>query len=748
MPRRLASSGPAGQLLPALYASASPRRIVAREHSSLLEDEVRLEYETAFKTGRDDPEAPNVLVATPTLEMGIDIGDLSTVMLASLPRTVASYLQRVGRAGRLTGNALNLAFVTGRGENLPRLGEPLSVINGQVRPPATYLNAEEILQRQYVAHLVDTLARDSKGPRPQRAAAALGKADDGSFLDCLVVEAEADATTHLDRFLDTFHGQSESTVQALRHWASPADGAGTSGLARHLFEASHRWTKTQDELGHRQATVQAALPGLDAAAQLPAATEDDKRAANSARAALKLTRAQIAGRRSQPWIQSLEEAGILPNYTLVDDDVSLDVALTWIDHDTGEFHSEPVSYRRSRANALREFAPGAVFYARGLEVQIDSIDLGVDGTAIRSWGFCPACGYARDREPGGAPVQASPCPRCGSSGILDSAQHFDTVELSRVTAEMRRDEATITDRRDERQRERFTIVVAADVNPASVIRQWYVDGYDFGVKYLRSIDIRWVNLGRGAGYGPQREIAGETRMANLFRVCEGCGKLDRATQRNRPEEHRPWCRYRSSAQEHTRSLALTRSLTTQGIVLRLPPSVTIGDSFAVPSLATSVLLGLHEQLGGSPDHIAIASIADPTLESDGGGRTDPALLLHDVVPGGTGYLAELADPERLWDLLHRAWVIVRDCPCRDEARLACHRCLLPYTGAHLPAELVSRQAAERHLRAILTSGAVSGSREVPDAWTGCSLTFPRRLRAPNRIWSNTSGWSSADGCVP
>ena len=74
-----------------------------------------------------------MLVATPTLEMGIDIGDLSAVLLASLPKTVASYLQRVGRAGRLTGSALNLAFVTGRGEQLPRLGNPLSVINGQVR---------------------------------------------------------------------------------------------------------------------------------------------------------------------------------------------------------------------------------------------------------------------------------------------------------------------------------------------------------------------------------------------------------------------------------------------------------------------------------------------------------------------------------------------------------------------------------------------------------------------------------------
>ena len=79
-----------------LYDSTEIRRVVAREHTSLLRRRSRLEYETGFKQSRTDPQAPNVLVATPTLEMGIDIGDLSTVMLASLPRSVASYLQRVG----------------------------------------------------------------------------------------------------------------------------------------------------------------------------------------------------------------------------------------------------------------------------------------------------------------------------------------------------------------------------------------------------------------------------------------------------------------------------------------------------------------------------------------------------------------------------------------------------------------------------------------------------------------------------
>ncbi|MGO2096760.1 MAG: helicase-related protein, partial [Candidatus Microbacterium stercoravium] len=118
-----------------LYDGGQMRRVVAREHTGLLEAETRLDYENAFKSSAENPSAPNVLVATPTLEMGIDIGDLSTVMLAGLPRSVASYLQRVGRAGRLTGNSLSIATVTGRGDQLPRMGDPLSVINGAVRPP-------------------------------------------------------------------------------------------------------------------------------------------------------------------------------------------------------------------------------------------------------------------------------------------------------------------------------------------------------------------------------------------------------------------------------------------------------------------------------------------------------------------------------------------------------------------------------------------------------------------------------------
>ena len=427
-----------------------------------------------------------------------------------------------------------------------------------------------------------------------------------------------------------------------------------------------------------------------------------------------MTGKELQRLQGEYWISVLEEFGILPNYTLLGDMVVLDVAVTWIDPETQEFRSEPASFLRSSANALREFAPGATFYARGLEILVDAVDLGPDDSAIRSMAFCPSCGFAIDLSTLG-PGAAAPalCPRCGGVGLSGTEHRLDVVELSRVSAQLRRDEAAISDRNDERKRERYAIAAAADVDPAYVARQWYVNGYDFGTKYLRRMVIRWVNLGRFGVHGASRQIAGGEGPAPLFRVCEGCGMLDRNSGANRPEEHRAWCRYRKASDEHVRNIALTRTLTTQGAVIRLPRSVTLGDQFAIPSLAAALLLGLQEQIGGSPDHIDIAAISEPVAGQSG--ATSEALLLHDVVPGGTGYLAELADPARMWDLLYRAWVRVRDCPCQQDQRLACHRCLIPFAaGGNISS--VSRSAAERHLRAILTSG-------TPDAEPAAAMSW-------------------------
>jgi ATP-dependent helicase Lhr and Lhr-like helicase len=74
-------------------------------HSSLNADE-RKKAEQAFTEGSDF-----VIVATSTLELGIDVGDLDRVIQIDAPSTVSSFLQRMGRTGRRSGGVRNCLFL-------------------------------------------------------------------------------------------------------------------------------------------------------------------------------------------------------------------------------------------------------------------------------------------------------------------------------------------------------------------------------------------------------------------------------------------------------------------------------------------------------------------------------------------------------------------------------------------------------------------------------------------------------------
>jgi len=70
---------------------------VAAHHGSLAK-EYRLEAEQRLKRGE-----LQVLVATASLELGIDIGDVDLVLQVGSPRNIAAFLQRVGRSGHQVG---------------------------------------------------------------------------------------------------------------------------------------------------------------------------------------------------------------------------------------------------------------------------------------------------------------------------------------------------------------------------------------------------------------------------------------------------------------------------------------------------------------------------------------------------------------------------------------------------------------------------------------------------------------------
>lgn len=82
----------------------------AEEHSAQLSQKENRRLQDLFIQGKR-----NVLSATTTLEVGIDIGGLSGVLMANVPPNKANYIQRSGRAGRRTdGSSIILTYTKTR----------------------------------------------------------------------------------------------------------------------------------------------------------------------------------------------------------------------------------------------------------------------------------------------------------------------------------------------------------------------------------------------------------------------------------------------------------------------------------------------------------------------------------------------------------------------------------------------------------------------------------------------------------
>ena len=146
----------AGGWLAERFSTGDLRRVIAAEHTGLLERDEREALEIRFKAKNPQKWDENLLSATPTLEMGVDIGDLSAVMLCSVPPNQASFLQRIGRAGRRDGNALATTLADGSSpHDLYFFEETEEMLAGEVAPPGIFLQAADLLRQQLMAFCLD-----------------------------------------------------------------------------------------------------------------------------------------------------------------------------------------------------------------------------------------------------------------------------------------------------------------------------------------------------------------------------------------------------------------------------------------------------------------------------------------------------------------------------------------------------------------------------------------------------------------
>ena len=646
-----------------MYQSGRIRRIVSEEHTGLLDRDEREELEARFKAG-GSPSDPNILACTPTLELGIDIGDLSTVALASLPRSTASYLQRIGRAGRSTGNAFILAAVPSSPRDLYYFAQPAHLLAGEVLPPGAYLNATELLHRQFFAFTLDRAAAGWLGVLPMMPAklgAALGGGmEDGAWLRA-VVDAAATRAEPLSReFLALFGDKLvPETQQSVQVFAA-------TGLRDEAARVALNWQTDTDEIRKRLNELAATVAELDKHGHLDETQKEDRKRCMGESRALG---DQLRERGRQETLTGLSGVGLLPNYNLLDDSTTLDVHLWWTANEdqSPEPQALDLTYERSSSTALTELAPGAFFYASGKRVEVDAIDVGPPSQPLWSrTRLCPSCGWGTTNAD--APLIA--CPRCHSPAVTDSGSVHKVLPLQKVSAVHRLDDVLVDEDADDRTRTFFTKVTGVDIDAANIVDAWKLKGKVFGAEYARSAVIRSLNVGLGDTPGSETTIAGETVSAAGFTTCSHCGVVAKRATEKDGTRHRGYCATRRGTAEKWERLLLSHELRTQAVRLLLPVSLLHFET-TMTSFKGALLLGLRRDFGGDPQHLAIVA----SSMSDGTGSVRRFLVLHDTVPGGTGYLDRFGQPERLREILTLARDVLVSCPCRLEGRAACHRCL-------------------------------------------------------------------------
>ncbi|MEV7196850.1 DEAD/DEAH box helicase [Streptomyces sp. NPDC093510] len=699
-----------------LYTVDRPGDVLTAEHTGALSRERREQVEAAFKN-RPSAFDPNVLTCTPTLELGIDIGDLSAVLLASMPPGPANYAQRIGRAGRSTGNSMAVTFVPRGPRNHYYLHTPEQMLAGRIIPPDCYLDASEILRRQYLAFLFDRAADRSlwegtsipERPMPPRIGELFGQglAADGWFRRFLDVAT----TRHADlsqAFISLFPTMSGQARQGVEHFAQ-------QGLEEAVGAAANAWNRRVAALRARMRQIGRAF---DALASLSGDPERDqqRRQLFAEQRTVRKRRDDLVAENS---INALVRLGLLPNYTLHDDATVLDATLWWRDSD-GEFDETSTDYGRGSRMALTELAPGNFFHSDGYKFIVNGLDLGTArGTGENTyahWRFCPECGFVATEETG---LDLTACPRCTTPRIADPGALHQVLVPERVVARERREDARLTDERDERERRPFDTITLVDIDKKQDqgLRAWRrvsksgEKAPPFGVEFARVATIRTINLGPSAAPGSAHLFYGDERPVPGFDTCPECGAVrgvhpqawDPSAQRV-GTRHSFWCSHRDDGVGHepTEKLLLAHELTTQALRILLPVS-TLELPERYISFKAALLLGITKHFGGAPDHIRVTPDSMP---GDSPELRRRFLVLHDSMPGGTGYLEHLADSTVLHRVLSLAQAALRDCPChKEDQRTPCHRCLLPFVSSSEHPH-VSLRIAKELLDEILKDWAV------------------------------------------
>jgi SOS-response transcriptional repressor LexA len=599
--------------------------VTPEEHTAQVPAERRDEIEKSFKRAGG---AVNTLVATPTLELGVDIGALDLVLCRNVPPTAANYWQRVGRAGRRRRMAVVYVYCRQAIHDAYFFERPHELLGAPIRPPRFNLKNDVLVRKHVHAAVLSELLRIARDDEDaQRSLSEAVPQYIGDYLfegpDNRYRTAPADVSA-LASLIDTHRALVVDAVQRVfaAGWPSEAaDEVAPELLERLVLEMPGELQGRAKLLHDRLTWVVDTQNELAEIAGVRPLTGEEQRQRDKADSFIQAVRERHVRTYT---LSVLAGEGFLPGYGLYNGGISAFPG----------WRGGAIAFELSRppSIAVREFVPGNLLYANRGRYRVSRYHFPIRGQAQRTESY--------DVEPQTGLVRLSGTAASGyASGPVIAVEGLPIADV----------DLALVSRIGDEENDRFQVPVT--ILGLALRHRRHGVAYRFGdrdVHHVLGQGLRLVNA------GPADRVRAQELGYPVCVVCGAC-RSPYASARELAdfaEWHSGHCGLRP------RQIALTANVVADALHFQ-----GLDDQADAANLGEAIRLGAAQVLSMEPDDLQ--TLPMPT----GDGRYD--LFIYDPMPGGSGLLGQIVD--RWLEIVAVLETLLTDCAGGCET--SCYSCL-------------------------------------------------------------------------
>jgi ATP-dependent helicase YprA (DUF1998 family) len=449
--------------------------IIAEDHSGQVRGQDRKIRENKF---RKNPPEIQFLIATPTMELGIDIGTLSSVYLRNVPPSPSNYAQRAGRAGRSGQGSIVQTFCgsgSSRGvHDQYYFNRPVEIVSGKISVPRFNLANATLFESHVNSLILQTI--DKKLLSQPKQFIDFSNRDElpmmNDYIEDLIESIQRNKERILKNIKEAFSKEIEDSDNMIT-WRNIEDQVEQFAYyfdcafnkMREDYKESLKEIEEIDKRIRTEGNTDYSLPGRRNALE--------KRNNN-----LK------EGKEDFYVYRYLSQVGFLPNYAFPSKVTSVRML----------HKGEEEEISRDLAIAIREFAPLNTLYYGGLKYIVQSVSREVDPTNRFQAVVCEDCEHVEKLSPG--KQFPSNCPNCGS--VWESQTPVNVMKFPRMRAVKRN---RITADEEERLKGGYKIIHSYKPTGKAEVNEVISDNNSLcRISFERSGEMNHLNLGQMADY--------------------------------------------------------------------------------------------------------------------------------------------------------------------------------------------------------------------------------------------------------